>query len=399
MRYLNTFMTAVAVMISLTIMLFITLPMPEPMSAIHPAPDVLVASLMADVNAQNPYDHWSTLREANGRHKPNVMRAIMGMGGISLQGPGATSNKPYLQAVCFVNSLPCIETNGQVIISYVGSVLDFYVGGGNRMTISNSTGNMVLTPGTGGIAVNGTASTTINPNVDGNYVYWQGSLRVNGGNGLVVDGNIQVLAGNLLARNASFTQFSVGTVGNAYFNVDTNGIANTMFGTVNNQPIVGGLISSNTTAVGNLGASGPDDLQVGSLAASSLVTATNNRCVRVTAVGTTANNANAKTVRLVAGAGPTALCTKQLTASIAGTWMMEAVICRTGASAQRYYAYCEQSGGTTVSTTDGTGVWRIPTVTGTLTETETNAMTIKTQSTVSTSDNDVVSNELRIEAI
>lgn len=158
-----------------------------------------------------------------------------------------------------------------------------------------------------------------------------------------------------------------------------------------------GVVASNTTAVGNLGASGPDDLQTYTLPASVLVHT--GRCLRVTATGTTTNNANAKTVRLVFGAGPTAMITKQLTASIAGTWQLEGVICRTGASAQRYWGTGENSGGTTVSTTDGAGVWRVPTVTSTATETETGTIVIKTQSTTSTTDNDIVSQVLQVEVL
>jgi hypothetical protein len=166
-------------------------------------------------------------------------------------------------------------------------------------------------------------------------------------------------------------------------------------GTGSGTPALEATAVSNTVAVGNLGASGPDDLQTYTLPASSLVST--GRCVRATATGTTTNNANAKTVRLVFGAGPTALVTKQLTASVAGSWQLTGTICRTGASTQRYWGTGENSGGTTVSTTDGTGVWRIPTVTGTATETETNTMVIKTQSTASTTDNDIVSQVLQVE--
>lgn len=158
-----------------------------------------------------------------------------------------------------------------------------------------------------------------------------------------------------------------------------------------------GVISSNTTAVGNVGASAPDDLQTYTLPAS-ILTHT-SRCLRITAMGTTANNANAKTVRLVFGAGPVVIASKQLTASIAGTWVLIGTICRTGASAQRYWGSGENSGGTTVSTTDGTGVWKVPDVTGTATETESSTIVIKTQSTASTSDNDIVSQVLNVEIL
>lgn len=154
-----------------------------------------------------------------------------------------------------------------------------------------------------------------------------------------------------------------------------------------------GFLSIDTTGVGNVGASGPDDLQTYTLAASSLTTT--NRCIKVRAYGTTANNANAKTVRLVIGPTPTAIITKQLTASVAGTWSIEARICRTGASTQDYFAEAHNFGGTTVSSTDGATVQDLAAF-GTLTQTETNALVIKTQSTVSTSNNDIISEGLQV---
>lgn len=175
--------------------------------------------------------------------------------------------------------------------------------------------------------------------------------------------------------------------GDGFFHVACqNGVANRL----------AGVISVNTTAVGNVGASAPDDLQSYTLPANVLVHT--GRCVRVTAKGTTANNANAKTVRLAVGAGPTALVTKQLTASIAGRWKIEALVCRTGASAQDYSAESVNFGGTTVSSTDGATVALLSGL-GTLTETETATIVIKTQSTVSTSDNDIVSEFLMVELL
>lgn len=157
---------------------------------------------------------------------------------------------------------------------------------------------------------------------------------------------------------------------------------------------IGGCMEANPTGVGNVGASGPDDLQTYQLPASTLNAA--NRGIRIKAWGTTANNANAKTVRLTIGPGPTALITKQLTASIAGFWKLEATILRTGASTQDYFAEARNYGGTTVSSTDGATVAMLASV-GTLTQTETNALDIKVQSTVSTSNNDIVSEGLIVE--
>ena len=157
---------------------------------------------------------------------------------------------------------------------------------------------------------------------------------------------------------------------------------------------VAATVSANSTSVGNVGASGPDDLITYTLPANALTTA--GRGIRVKAWGTTANNANAKTVRLVFGG--TTLVTKQLTASVAGTWNIEATILRTGASAQKFYAAAENDNGTTVSSTDGATVLRIASA-NTCAETESGTIVIKGQSTVSTADNDIVQQALIVEYI
>lgn len=168
--------------------------------------------------------------------------------------------------------------------------------------------------------------------------------------------------------------------------------AGTVSGASTTMSRVGGALNVDSTGVGNVGASGPDTLQTYSLPANALTLA--SRGLKIKAYGTTANNANAKTVRLIFGG--TTLITKQLTASIAGVWEIEAVILRTGSSAQDYYAKALNNGGTTVSSTDGATVYSIQAF-GTATETETGAITISTQSTASTADNDIVSQGLIVE--
>lgn len=154
----------------------------------------------------------------------------------------------------------------------------------------------------------------------------------------------------------------------------------------------------NVTGVGNVGASGPDDLQTYQLPAGSLHV--NGVCLRITATGTTASNANAKTVRLVMGPGPSVLVAKQLAVSIAGSWRMEAYVCRTGSNTQDYTARAWNENGTAICATtacaDGATIER-QFSTGTLTLTDTNALDIKVQSTTSTSNNDIVSELLVVE--
>lgn len=198
------------------------------------------------------------------------------------------------------------------------------------------------------------------------------------------------------ARSAAFTNFTLGTAGNAYLSLDMAGfgagimsLSRVCGSSTTAMAEVVGALNINTTAVGNVGASGPDDLITYPMPANTI--AANTQGVRITAWGTTANNANAKTVRLMFGG--TALVTKQLTASVAGTWKLMATVMRTGASAQKFYAEAMNDQGTTVSGTDGATVQRIAAAT-TSAETDTATITIKCQSTVSTADNDIVNQGL-----
>jgi hypothetical protein len=96
---------------------------------------------------------------------------------------------------------------------------------------------------------------------------------------------------------------------------------------------VSGRIHSNTTIVGNI-TTGEDDLMTFSLPANTLNA--DLKAVRVVGYGITANNANAKTLRLYLGTS--LLITVNLTVSSAAIWWVEATIIRTGASAARVRA-------------------------------------------------------------
>ena len=88
-------------------------------------------------------------------------------------------------------------------------------------------------------------------------------------------------------------------------------------------------LSVNTTAVGNVGA-GEDDLITYTLPAATL--GVDGMGVRITAFGQTANNANAKNLKMYFGS--TALSTITLETSSAGGWVLGVVVIRTGATAQ-----------------------------------------------------------------
>lgn len=88
-------------------------------------------------------------------------------------------------------------------------------------------------------------------------------------------------------------------------------------------------LNVNVAAVGNVGV-GTDDLITYAIAAN--VFNANGKAVRINAWGTTANNANAKTVTFVVGSQT--VLTTVLTTSIAGQWEIEVYIVRTGVDTQ-----------------------------------------------------------------
>jgi hypothetical protein len=98
----------------------------------------------------------------------------------------------------------------------------------------------------------------------------------------------------------------------------------------------------NTTGVGNI-TTGEDDLITFSLPAHALSAA--KKGVTITAWGTTANNANTKTLKLYFGA---VMLTTVLTANQASVWRIRAEVISTGTDAQRYVSQLLQGGATSV---------------------------------------------------
>ena len=94
-----------------------------------------------------------------------------------------------------------------------------------------------------------------------------------------------------------------------------------------------GKANANVTAVGNVTV-GEDDLITYALPANSL--SANGKAVKIKVWGTTANNVNAKTLKLYFGSQ--IILTNSLAVSIAGFWYAEAIVVRTGASTQDIFA-------------------------------------------------------------
>ena len=143
-----------------------------------------------------------------------------------------------------------------------------------------------------------------------------------------------------------------------------------------------GVIGVNLTAVGNVG-TGTDDLITYTL--QTPVLNANGIGVRVTAWGTTANNAATKTVTLNFGA--TAIMTQALTASIAGSWWIQGTIFRTGVDTQDCIAALTQ-GATDIAHAEFTAT----------TIDDGADITIKCPG-AATSDNDIVQEGLLVELI
>jgi hypothetical protein len=145
-----------------------------------------------------------------------------------------------------------------------------------------------------------------------------------------------------------------------------------------------GVAHVNTTAVGNVG-TGADDLMTYTLPANSL--SANGKAVRVTAWGTTANNANAKIVAFrFDGNGPVF----SMTSSISGTWKLSAIIIKTGSNAQDFVVELAEAQLTSMVTP------KQQISIGTLAKTDTAAIAIKLQGDA-TADNDIVQEGMIVE--
>ena len=137
------------------------------------------------------------------------------------------------------------------------------------------------------------------------------------------------------------------------------------------QPEVSATLDTEAVAVGNVGV-GTDDLMTYAMPAGTLHE--NGRAVRIRAWGTTANNANAKTVTLAFGA--TTLVSTALTANQAGVWDINAIVIRTGDATQVAVATLNQGGATTIVDSENTSP----------TENLTAAVTIKCTGTATAND-------------
>lgn len=149
-----------------------------------------------------------------------------------------------------------------------------------------------------------------------------------------------------------------------------------------------GKAHANTTAVGNVG-TGADDLMTYSLPANSL--SSNGKGVRVSMWGTTALNANAKTLNIYFGT--TALKTFVLPTNAIVDWSAEYIVLRSGAGTQKVVFKGLIADQATVLATDTVFFEG-----GGTNQDDTAALTIKATGTA-TADNDIVQNGMLVEYI
>lgn len=147
------------------------------------------------------------------------------------------------------------------------------------------------------------------------------------------------------------------------------------------------VVNITHAAVGNVGASGPDDLMTYTIPASGMDVT--GKGFRVTAWGTCANNANAKTFTL--NFGSQVILTHSCTVSVAGeVWRIQSEIIRTGASTQDWFS-------TYYGSTGAAGAFEFDPEIGTAAQTDTSTIVVKMQTTASTANNDIVQEGMIIE--
>ena len=139
--------------------------------------------------------------------------------------------------------------------------------------------------------------------------------------------------------NTMATISDEGTTGS--FVTNTDGRVVCRMGTGTARPSLIGVVLVDSTAVASATA-GPNDLITATLPANSLIAA--SRGLRITAGGTTTNNADAKTLTL--NFGSQEVLTQAMTVNEANTWEIEAIVLRTGASTQDVFAKVTQLTGT-----------------------------------------------------
>lgn len=279
----------------------------------------------------------------------------------------------------------------------------FEVNGGDITLLQTSSSEFdcngtcdVADPITSAGLITGTFLTSSLNNVTGSntgeFLIERSSTAAGAGNGIIVMTRAATNASNVHVRVGAYSDmttageklFSVadninaGDAEKAYVDLDGEIVGG--FGSGNPALVyAGGTLSASSTAVGNVGAAGPDDLISYTLPALSLLTT--NRGFQWKAWGTIANNANAKTLACLYG-GQTVL-THAMTVSIAGTWNASGTVIRTGLDTQDWNTVYLGNTGTA-------NAFEYDPEIGTGTVDDGASIAVKCQATASTSNNDIV---------
>lgn len=252
------------------------------------------------------------------------------------------------------------------------------LGGGNAKDLGDATNNVrtgyfgtSVVVGTSGWTASATAATGLTAQGNARFAHGTSALATSATEGFL---HLQSCAGVPTGTPASIPTAQKPLV------IDSNADQLNFYST--SWKALPRTLSVISTAVGNVGG-GTDDLMTFTIPANVLVTT--NKAIRVKAWGTTANNANAKT--LTFNVGSQTVLTTALTVSIAGQWEVEAVIIRTGSSTQDIVARTLQ-GATLIFDQELTAG----------TQTETATIVVKCTA-AATADNDIVQEGMIVEVI
>jgi hypothetical protein len=277
-------------------------------------------------------------------------------------------NGVYLKMTCATGNFPITANTGAATITIENSTIEF--------PSSATDGTCRF------IQVNNVAA-TINLF---NNTFVNASKIDNSSRGLVNSSGASASATINMSRNSfDATVLNATSSSSGAFTVNNQGTRSVGTG----NAILIGAANVNTSAVGNVGG-GEDDLMTYALPKSAIPSA--GKGVRITSWGTTANNSNPKTVKLYFGSQ--VILTKALTVSQAGVWRSVAEVFSTGSSTQAYDAQLLQGGTTTLTEVES----------GTASQTDTSAITIKATGTVTDggggiNNNDIQQTGLLVEAI
>ena len=166
---------------------------------------------------------------------------------------------------------------------------------------------------------------------------------------------------NLVFTDASTDRVGIGTA-TPSTKLEVAGVVSSKMGTSTSVSALNGTANVNNTAVGNV-LTGEDDLITYSLPTNALTS--NQKGIRITAWGTAANNANAKTLKVYFGTQ--IILTTSLTVSQVDTWRVAGTVWRTSLNNQDWECSLIQAG--TASLIDVEN--------GTAIQTETSAIIIK----------------------